>query len=386
MLPIARKDLLQIARDRKTLLFLILMPVVFTLFFAMAFGGLSGPASTAPPTVHIENRDADDPLSRAFVEQLRSSNALTVLPGADPEGGAAATLTLPSGFGGALSGGGDAAYELSVRADPAAESRVRGAVDAALSRVASAVATGTIVAGAERELRAPAIEGALQAWRTPPVRVQGSEAAAGAAAAASPATLSPFAQASAGMIVQFAVYGLILSATLLVLERRSGTLQRLAATRLSRASVLGGHLLAMFTVVLAQTLLLLAFGQLALGVPYARAPLAVLVVATALAAWSAALGFLLGCLARTEEQVVMGALVAMFVFSALGGAWFPLEVTGGTFSAVGHAMPTAWAMDGFNDILVRGHGAGAVLAPAGILMAYAVSFFALGWWRFDPRP
>ena len=303
------------------------MPVVFTLFFAMAFGGLSGPASTAPPTVHIENRDADDPLSRAFVEQLRSSNALTVLPGADPEGGAAATLTLPSGFGGALSGGGDAAYELSVRADPAAESRVRGAVDAALSRVASAVATGTIVAGAERELRAPAIEGALQAWRTPPVRVQGSEAAAGAAAAASPATLSPFAQASAGMIVQFAVYGLILSATLLVLERRSGTLQRLAATRLSRASVLGGHLLAMFTVVLAQTLLLLAFGQLALGVPYARAPLAVLVVATALAAWSAALGFLLGCLARTEEQVVMGALVAMFVFSALGGAWFPLEVT-----------------------------------------------------------
>jgi hypothetical protein len=53
---------------------------------------------------------------------------------------------------------------------------------------------------------------------------------------------------------------------------------------------------------------------------------------------------LTSAVSRKEDQVITLSLIAMFIFAALGGAWFPLEVAGKTFAAVGHIMPTAWAM------------------------------------------
>jgi len=49
---------------------------------------------------------------------------------------------------------------------------------------------------------------------------------------------------------------------------------------------------------------------------------------------------------------------------------------------VGHAMPTAWAVDGFQNIILRGQGLAGVLLPAAVVAAYAAGFFALAVWRF----
>jgi hypothetical protein len=46
-------------------------------------------------------------------------------------------------------------------------------------------------------------------------------------------------------------------------------------------------------------------------------------------------------------------------------------------------MPTAWAMDGFQNLLVRGLGLNSVLLPAGVLGLYALAFFGLALWRFE---
>lgn len=70
-------------------------------------------------------------------------------------------------------------------------------------------------------------------------------------------------------------------------------------------------------------------------------------------------------------------------FAAMGGAWFPLEVTGKTFATIGHIMPTAWAMDGFQNLILRGLGFSSMLPPAGILAAYSALFFVLAVWRFS---
>jgi ABC-type multidrug transport system permease subunit len=60
----------------------------------------------------------------------------------------------------------------------------------------------------------------------------------------------------------------------------------------------------------------------------------------------------------------------------------PLEFTGKTFQTIGHLLQTAWAMDGIQNIIMRGLGLESVLLPAGIMLAYAVAFFALAVWRF----
>jgi ABC-2 type transport system permease protein len=182
--------------------------------------------------------------------------------------------------------------------------------------------------------------------------------------------------------VQFTIYGLISSAMVLVLERKSGAMQRLLTTTISRAGILTGHALAMLVVVLGQQAILMLFGQLAFHVPYLRQPLAIGLVAVTYGVWVVSLGMLLGAIAKTEEQVIMWSLLAMFLFTALGGAWFPLEYTGKAFATIGHLMPTAWAMDGFQNVLQRGLGLGAALLPAGMLLAYSAAFLALALWRF----
>ena len=92
-------------------------------------------------------------------------------------------------------------------------------------------------------------------------------------------------------------------------------------------------------------------------------PAATFLVAFCAALCIAALGLLIGILARSEEQAVTFSLIPMFVFAGLGGAWVPLEVTGETFAKIGHVSPVAWAMDGFKNVIIRGFGLESVLVP-----------------------
>jgi ABC-2 type transport system permease protein len=45
-------------------------------------------------------------------------------------------------------------------------------------------------------------------------------------------------------------------------------------------------------------------------------------------------------------------------------------------------MPTAWAIDGFENIVVRGLGLDSVLLPAAIVLGFAIAFFSVAIWRF----
>jgi ABC-2 type transport system permease protein len=98
--------------------------------------------------------------------------------------------------------------------------------------------------------------------------------------------------------------------------------------------------------------------------------------------WAASLGLLIGIFARTEEQVTVFTIVLMLLLSGLGGAWMPLEFTSKTFQTVGYLLPTAWAIDGFENLVVRGLGLDSVLLPAAIVFGFAVTSFAAAIWRF----
>lgn len=185
-------------------------------------------------------------------------------------------------------------------------------------------------------------------------------------------------------MVQFVIFGLLTTAMLIAVERRNRTMNRLLTAPLRRSEVLAGHLLAMFALTLVQELLLVLAGQFLFGVNYLRSPLAILAVMITLALWVSGFGLLIGSQVRTPEQVALWALVSMFVLSALGGAWFPLDITGRVFASLGHLMPSAWAMDAFQNVLVRGLGLSSVLLPSAVMLAYAVVFLGLAAWRFRP--
>jgi len=386
---ITLKDLMQILRDRKTFLFLLIMPIAFTLLFGLVFGGSGKTTDSRLPVGYL---DLDGgALSAEFKGLLENSTVIrldednhrgaTDLDKLVADGKLAAAVIIPTSYGQSVRDG--APVKLIFIADPSQTSTasVQGELLVASNRLISAVRTAGIVAQTTNNPSAfePSLTEALAAWQNPPIQIS---VKSGVSSKPQSQKIMSLANSSPGMMLQFAIAGLLTAATVLVNERKNRSLQRLLTTATSRLQILLGHYLAMFTVIFIQFMLLIAFGQI-LHVDYLRVPLASLLVAIASALCIAALGLLIGVMAKSEEQAIIFALIPMFLLSGLGGAWMPLEYTGSTFQAIGHVSPVAWAMDGFKDIIARGLGFSSVLLPVAALIGYAVLFFILAAWRFQ---
>ena len=385
---IAAKDLTQILRDRKTFMFLLLMPILFTIFFALAFSGpAKGPGDSRLPVGYLDldhgtySQNLKELLTGSTVIRLdedptRSETDLNQLVADDK---LAAALIVPAGYSQSVQD--VTPLKLIFIADPSntSTSTIEGEVMAATSRLMSAIRTAQII-GQTTSAFTPAFEQALAAWQNPPVQVASTSSAA---IEVKDAQVISATHTSPGMMLQFAIAGLITAATVIVNERKTRSLQRLLTTATSRVHILLGHYLAIFTLIFGQFVLLITFGQLFLHVNYLRIPLATLLVAVAAAACISAMGLLIGVFAKSEEQTIIFVMIPMFVLSGLGGAWMPLEFTGAAFQSIGHVSPVAWAMDSFKNIVARGLDFNSVLLPVAALGGYALFFFILAAWRFQ---
>jgi ABC-2 type transport system permease protein len=391
ILDIVLKDLMQLTRDAKTFMFLLIMPVIFTFLFGYAFGGFGGNDSDSRlPVGYLSEDDhwVTDELHDLLAdsEVVRLEENLFASP-ADLErlvadGDLAAAVIVPDGYSRALLK--DKTARLIVYADTGTTAwvTIEAELLASISRVDGAVRTATILEDTIGD-RAPfryAFDQSLAAWENPPIAVVETTSSAIQKADDS---LAALAHTSPGMMLQFSIAGLLTAAQVIVTERKSRTLQRLLTTSARRVHILLGHYLAIFTLVFTQFTILITFGQFVLKVNYLRVPAATLLVAFCAALCISALGLLIGVLARSEEQAITFSLIPMFVLAGLGGAWVPLEVTGETFRAIGHVSPVAWAMDGFKNISVRGFGLESVIVPAAALTGYALVFFTLAAWRLS---
>ncbi len=389
ILDIAHKDLLQLLRDYKTFLFLLLMPILFTFLFGFAFGGFgTGSDSRLPVGILDEDRSWVGEQLQSLLKQSEvirlvpetSSRRLLEQKVADDK--LAAAIVIPPRYGKVFLRDRSLRLIVITKTESTAWTTIESALLSALSRLDSAARTAAI---SERLTngRIPyryAFDRSLQAWETPPITILETKSVA---LQGSKSTNDALAHTSPGMMLQFAIAGLMTCAHILVGERKSRCLQRMLTSAVSRFHILIGHYLAIFTLVFAQFLLLIVFAQFVLKVDYLRLPIATLVMALCAALCIAALGLLIGLLARNEDQAVVFSIVPMFVLAGLGGAWVPLEVTGETFQRIGHLSPVAWAMDGFKNITLRGLGFDSVLLPAAALIGYAGLFFALAFWRMN---
>ena len=402
ILDLALKDLRQLVRDWKSVLFLLIMPIGFTILLGFVTGGGGGQEDPRLPIVYVDEDHGT--VSSHLLELLNGSDAIRPIVEEDADlaeveqqvadGELAAAVIVPAGYSAqVLSLNSEAPIRPRLVVDPASnagQTAVNG-VQAAVVRLLGAAQTARLTSEAyqaqggtaDAALLEETFARAIEAWRNPPLTVtargSGILTAQDGEAEADP---SPFAHSSAGVMVQFAMAGIMGAAEIVVLERKSGALRRLLTTPIARLEIIAGHFLAMLLIMLAQLVILVVFGQLVLGVDYMRVPLATCLMIVLTAFWSASMGLLIGIVAKTDEQVIIFTLIPMLLLSGLGGAWMPLELTSETFQAVGHFTPVAWAIDGFENIVVRGLGLESVLLPAAILLAYAVVFFAIGVWRF----
>lgn len=387
-IDIAANDLRLLLRDRKIFLFTLLMPAVFTVLFGFAQGGFSASVADSRLPVGFFDHDVSR-MSQELKQQLEISDVVRLAAfGPDPgtlEGQVAtedlaAALIVPPGYGHYLMIGRPAPLELVIPQGSSSEMAIQSEALRIAIRMQGSVAAAAALEDAAGQPFNDSFKAALESWESPPVSVRVEKPAL---ALEEDTPNEAMAHTSPGMMLQFAIAGLMITGILMVNERKSRCMQRLLAGSVRRVQILAGHFLSIYLLSLLQFTMLILYGQYLLGVRYLSQPAATALMALASAAWVAGLGLLVGVFAKNEDNAVVMSLVPMFVLVAIGGGWVPLDVIGGTFQVIGQVTPIGLGMVGFKSITLLGRGMEAVIYPALGSLGYALAFFLVAWAWFQ---
>lgn len=187
---------------------------------------------------------------------------------------------------------------------------------------------------------------------------------------------------SPGFAVMFVMMGVCFAGVAMVQERHNKTLARLLTTPTEKFFIISGKMLGFFLVGFIQFMILILFGQLVLKVNWGNLPLGVLLLVVSYVLSVTGLGTLLSVVVRTSAQAGAFAVLISMVTSMLGGAWWPIEIVPRFMQNIARFTPQYWAINGFNKIITRGFGITEILpnfyvllAISGISLLLAIRFF-----------
>ncbi len=194
---------------------------------------------------------------------------------------------------------------------------------------------------------------------------------------------SGFEQAIPGILVMFTLLVLLTSgASMLAIERNQGLLRRLASTPISRLEIVGGKWLGRMALAAIQIVAALAVGTWVFRMQWGPDIGMVVVVLGSWAAFCASAGLLLGSLARTETQAAgLGVLLANML-AALGGCWWPIEITPQWMQFIQKLLPTGWIMDALHKLISFGAGSASVIPHTAVLLLGTMVVAAVAVKRF----
>ena len=356
---VARKDVAHMLRARETMVWTFVMPIVFFYFIGTVTGGFGSPRGSAarpdaialhaPPDAGFlldeltrrlerENFNVQRPTSTA---DLARFNRRLVL--AQPASGKT--------FSDAVLAGESQKLTFTSRSEGPSASfdqvRVARAVYGVVADLAAAKIAGEVPdAAAFRRLEAMPRKISLAVVsagrrKDPPVG---------------------FEQTIPGTLVMFTMLILLTSgALLLVMEREQGLLRRLASTPLPRSSVVAGKWAGRVALGVVQIAFAMLAGTLFFKMRWGSALPMVALVLFAWAAFNASLGILLGNLARTRVQMAGIGVMSTMALAALGGCWWPIEITPRWMQTLALFVPTGWTMDAMHKLISFGYGASAAL-------------------------
>jgi ABC-2 type transport system permease protein len=371
---IARRDVAYLLRQRETLLWVFVMPVIFFYFIGTVTGGFGSPAGSAdrPDPLALDAPADGGVIVDEIARRLEQQRFRIVRPeSAEDLARYSRRLVIPQSEGhatvtDAVLAGERLTVTLERRGDDLGASfdRVR------VSRAIYTVVADLAVLGAEAD--PPSAEAFARLAATPrnlAVRVM--------LAGRHQDPPVGFAQAVPGTMVMFTMLVLLTSGAInLVTEREQGLLRRLASTPISRGSVVLGKWTARMALALVQIGIAMLLGTLLFRMDWGASVGMVAVVLGAWAAFNASLALVLGSLARSQAQAAGIGVLGTMILAALGGAWWPIEITPAWMQSLALTLPTGWTMDALHRLVHFGDPAAAALPHAAVL---TVAALALGW-------
>jgi ABC-type multidrug transport system permease subunit len=198
-------------------------------------------------------------------------------------------------------------------------------------------------------------------------------------ASGGPLRFNTFEQNVPGFGVTFLLLGVLLGVSLGLLDERDwGTLERVRATPTPLAALVVAKLAARFVVGVAQMALLFGFGWLVFGVSLGPEPWALVLPTAGIVFAGTAFGLVVAGVTASREAVLPLGAIAILTMAAVGGCWWPIDLEPEWMRRAALAFPTTWAMEAYNDLMIRRRTIAAAVPATGVLLAYGVVYLAAG--------
>jgi len=375
------KDLKLMFRDRAALVFMLLAPFLLTVgmgFVTGRFSGNSSGLSDIPVVVvNLDHEQLGDALADVFsseelahlMEPTASSDAETARRLID-EDKAAAAVIIPEGFTRSIIPAEGTAFDQSftepapvkieVYANPERPTSagvVKAIVDEFVSRIEEGRTSGmtSIAQLMQAGLLDPQnaqseVQGLFQNADT-------SESAAITLKTdnegANAVEFDLLAYFAPGMALMFLMYTVSYGGRSILAERSQGTLPRLLTSPTSTAQFLGGKVLGVFFMGVAQVGILILASALFFQVKWGH-PLGILVLILAAVFAATGWGMLITAFARTPAQIGSVGSAIMLIFGILGGSFIDLDQLSPLIRSLSRITPNAWGLDGFTTLALGG--------------------------------
>jgi ABC-2 type transport system permease protein len=377
VLAIAGVNVRRMLRDRTSLFFVFVLPIVLIVVLGTMYGGRSAPRmgivilEDGPLAAELAAAIRDGPIELelkepASIEELRSRVE---------EGSLEIGVVVPVGYDAALTSGGTAT--VTVIGQPAAAfSALQEAVATAIERQAAAITAARVAA----DHAGVSFEAALATAREVQGRTAGvSVAVEQVGEGIFPAGTRAFQPGAQSQLILFMFLTSLTAATQLILTRQLGVSRRMVAAPVRVGTILVGETLGRFAIAMLQGVFIVLLSAALFGVGWGD-PLAATTVVVLFALVGTGAAMVVGVFASNVDQAGAVGIMAGMLLGALGGAMVPLELFPEPVHTIAFLTPQAWAVTALREVSLRGGTVLDVLVELGALTAYAVGLIALGTW------
>ena len=365
-----RKEFIQITRDARTLILVLVIPVMQLLLLGYA---ATNDVRNIPLAVFDQDRGS---AARALLDAYRAADYFRLAYDVDSEadlrtlidnGDARAGLIIPPDYSATIQGGGSA--------------QVIFVLDGSDPTVASTALNASILIGqahATQVMQSRLERSGLSAAFTPPVEVRTS-------VWYNPDLIS--AHFMIPGVIGMILYALtsILTATAIVRERERGTIEQLIVTPIRPWELVVGKLLPYVVLAFLNVLEVLALGHWWFGVPIRGDIWLILAMSGLFLLSSLGTGLFASTIANTQQEAMLSVWMMLLPSIFLAGFFFPLEAMPKVLQWISYVFPLRYYLAIIRSLMLKGVGLAAVQSEVLALAAFGIIIMTAAALRFRKR-
>ena len=176
-------------------------------------------------------------------------------------------------------------------------------------------------------------------------------------------------------LVLFFVF--LITCVSLIQERTRGTMERLLATPATRFEIILGYFIGLGVYALMQGAIILVFSLFVLKTVYSGSIVLLFLIIVILSIVGVALGMLASSFARNEFQVVQYIPLLIIPQMLIGGTIVPVEDLPAILKPLAYSMPLTYANIALRDVMIKGWGLGEIYPQLLILAGFALILILL---------